>query len=400
MPLKPDLSTNVKVGKSGIIEQLMTRRTLFGLGCLLSLVLLGVGAVFLTRGFGAERQLERMQEEVARLDSAKIRLVWRPGQGANGDQLSALSEVRVDGRVDLANPASPLADLQIELRPRLQGELLRVVWSIRVVEGQTWVRLDEAPDEVLSSLALSSVEVGVWQKGEGLEAFWDLVQVPLPWPGLSPEQIVAERRVVEEARLFSRPVATLTEVLHGRVTRLLTAEGDVLGAQAFVEAWNQVRSGSRSPEEQARDQVLASSFGSLRVNFWIDHVDASLHRVVMQWASGALLDGELSEHNVPVDISDPLKEMLPAAKEEARTWSADVALDNQEVRKTEGVVTPGFPTPGDADGDGLSDDLETFYGSRPDVWDTDGDGFSDGEEVNNGYNPVGPGRLFDFGLVR
>jgi hypothetical protein len=47
----------------------------------------------------------------------------------------------------------------------------------------------------------------------------------------------------------------------------------------------------------------------------------------------------------------------------------------------------------DADGDGLSDDLEAYYGTEINNPDTDGDGYSDGEEIINGYDPVGPGKL-------
>ncbi|MBT4447374.1 MAG: hypothetical protein HOD06_01385 [Candidatus Komeilibacteria bacterium] len=47
----------------------------------------------------------------------------------------------------------------------------------------------------------------------------------------------------------------------------------------------------------------------------------------------------------------------------------------------------------DADGDGLSDDLEKYYGTEVNNSDTDGDGYSDGEEISNGYDPLGPGKL-------
>ena len=48
----------------------------------------------------------------------------------------------------------------------------------------------------------------------------------------------------------------------------------------------------------------------------------------------------------------------------------------------------------DSDNDGLIDELEKIYGTDPNNPDTDGDGFKDGEEVEKGYNPTGPGKLF------
>ena len=48
----------------------------------------------------------------------------------------------------------------------------------------------------------------------------------------------------------------------------------------------------------------------------------------------------------------------------------------------------------DSDNDGLSDYSEyNEYGTDPSKADTDGDGFNDGDEINNGYNPLGSGKL-------
>lgn len=54
------------------------------------------------------------------------------------------------------------------------------------------------------------------------------------------------------------------------------------------------------------------------------------------------------------------------------------------------------PTPTqtiDSDGDGLSDSDEAMYRTNPNSSDTDGDGYPDGEEVQNGYNPLGSGKM-------
>ena len=47
----------------------------------------------------------------------------------------------------------------------------------------------------------------------------------------------------------------------------------------------------------------------------------------------------------------------------------------------------------DSDGDSLPDDLEEYYGTDIYNSDSDGDGYFDGEEIVNGYNPSGDGRL-------
>ncbi len=68
----------------------------------------------------------------------------------------------------------------------------------------------------------------------------------------------------------------------------------------------------------------------------------------------------------------------------------DGLTDYQEVH-----VYHTDPHNADTDGDGLYDgeEVNTFH-TDPLKADTDGDGYSDGQEVKNGFNPLGPGRLF------
>jgi len=47
----------------------------------------------------------------------------------------------------------------------------------------------------------------------------------------------------------------------------------------------------------------------------------------------------------------------------------------------------------DSDKDGLVDEMERIYGTSTYDDDSDDDGFKDGDEVKNGYNPLGPGKL-------
>ncbi len=50
----------------------------------------------------------------------------------------------------------------------------------------------------------------------------------------------------------------------------------------------------------------------------------------------------------------------------------------------------------DTDSDSLSDGDEVMvWQTNPLIFDTDNDGYSDGVEVSNGYNPTGPGKLFE-----
>ena len=54
------------------------------------------------------------------------------------------------------------------------------------------------------------------------------------------------------------------------------------------------------------------------------------------------------------------------------------------------------PKKADTDGDELTDFEEVFiYHTDPHLTDTDNDNYPDKTEVNNGYNPAGPGKLYE-----
>ena len=99
-------------------------------------------------------------------------------------------------------------------------------------------------------------------------------------------------------------------------------------------------------------------------------------------------DVRMSDFNQPVEINEP---------EEAEN------LVEVLTGMLGGLIGAGMNggTGIDTDLDGLSDEMETFYGTDPNKSDTDGDGYTDGEEVDNGYDPLAPGtsRLDYEGLL-
>lgn len=66
---------------------------------------------------------------------------------------------------------------------------------------------------------------------------------------------------------------------------------------------------------------------------------------------------------------------------------------NKEVEKSLDQIISSFKFLQDTDTDGLFDDREAEYGCDLNNPDTDGDGYLDGDEVKNGYNPNGEGKL-------
>jgi len=89
-----------------------------------------------------------------------------------------------------------------------------------------------------------------------------------------------------------------------------------------------------------------------------------------------------SNFNKPIAISEP----------------ADFVLIDDVIGEMSALYQPQPTAPvegmeKDSDNDGLSDFSEQMYDADPNNPDSDGDGFKDGDEVKNGFNPAGPGKL-------
>lgn len=127
----------------------------------------------------------------------------------------------------------------------------------------------------------------------------------------------------------------------------------------------------------------------------------------LYWVYSSFIKGRTSstpsEPQAPTTVVDT---PVPDTSTETET-QPDITQDDQIL----------FGEVLDTDGDGLSDEQERSMGTDPNNWDsdsdelsdynevevwktnplladTDGDGYLDGSEVNNGYSPTGPGRIF------
>lgn len=67
---------------------------------------------------------------------------------------------------------------------------------------------------------------------------------------------------------------------------------------------------------------------------------------------------------------------------------------NQNANRNTNTVTISYT---DADKDNIRDSEEPYYDTDPSKADTDGDGYLDGDEVTNGYNPNGSGKIIQSG---
>lgn len=98
-------------------------------------------------------------------------------------------------------------------------------------------------------------------------------------------------------------------------------------------------------------------------------------------------------------FAQPLRERDQVNANNATVNSTNIPLqeldtDKDGIRDIDEKRYGTSATLADTDADGLNDYLElNQYQTDPVTADTDGDGFDDQEEIDNGYDPNGPGRL-------
>jgi hypothetical protein len=102
-----------------------------------------------------------------------------------------------------------------------------------------------------------------------------------------------------------------------------------------------------------------------------------------------------SENN-PTNQSGAIRPEAPIVNTPVAT-SSNIDTDQDSLTDEEESRLGTNPKSADSDNDGLFDKEEfKTYKTDPMNADTDGDGFLDGEEVKGGYNPLGPGKLYEI----
>jgi hypothetical protein len=99
---------------------------------------------------------------------------------------------------------------------------------------------------------------------------------------------------------------------------------------------------------------------------------------------------DLNANIPPANVPQPTAPVQPP-----EPVQKPVDSDGDGLSDAEEIALGTNPQSADTDSDGLTDfDEVKIYGTDPKNPDTDGDGFLDGAEVKAGFNPKGPGKLF------
>ncbi len=112
---------------------------------------------------------------------------------------------------------------------------------------------------------------------------------------------------------------------------------------------------------------------------------------------GAQTSEQQPSQQAPEPQPEPQPEQQPQAVPQAQQPEIDSDGDGlTDVREAQLGTNSGMV---DSDGDELSDREEVeVYMTDPNNADTDADAYKDGEEVKNGYNPKGAGKLLQIPL--
>ena len=104
-------------------------------------------------------------------------------------------------------------------------------------------------------------------------------------------------------------------------------------------------------------------------------------------------ENNVTENNPEDNIENEIEENIPVKEEIINELDTDGDGLGDRLEISIGTNINSI----DTDGDGLFDREEVqVYKTDPKNEDTDGDGFLDGAEVKDGYNPNGPGKLYDI----
>ncbi len=136
----------------------------------------------------------------------------------------------------------------------------------------------------------------------------------------------------------------------------------------------------------------------LFVNFKLkDYIQNPQYKNKLSDQDTVIITIKINDYNKDITISKPENiktlEQLLGSTNELNNFVGKQTPELQEKNSEEKMNFNIKQSKIDSDNDGLTDDEERIYGTDINNPDTDGDGYLDGQEVKNGYNPLGPGKL-------
>jgi hypothetical protein len=224
--------------------------------------------------------------------------------------------------------------------------------------------------------------------------FMDLDKVKNKWykyvPSASSDDwgktLIRMKEVLSNSKLVKVIERLPDEQINGQLTYRYIVEPDTDNIKNLI---------ALMPDEIKNEHKLnISRLSGQKFEIWVSKKNNYLYRLTGTYEDKKIIADftmNTSRFNQTVSIKEPSDSdsMIDFSK---KLFNQTNFLDIPIFGYLVGLDTQEFVE--DTDEDGLYTIWENMFGTDPNKSDTDGDGYKDGDEVRNGYNPKGEGRLF------
>lgn len=323
------------------------------------------------------------------------------------------SSSQYSGAIDIYDTANPKVLVSFNIKTdALPLAELAVGVELRVVDKVIYAQLSEAPN--LGFFDLSSVQ-NQWikidmeaiKKQFGSKQLDDQLAKIQENQELSPEQIERLKTTFEQAEIFKITEKLASEKISGVDTYHYKFTVSQEGLKKFIITSSQIfQKRSLTETELAAFNKGFETMGPVDGEVWIGKKDFFPYKITFELnvaETETSPAGKISSVFSLKNFNQPMQIEAPAEAKSLQEITAELFGGLKGFSPTISLtptasstpVTQLSPSPNeDQDQDGLTDALETVYGTDPNKADTDGDGFKDGDEVEKGYNPNGEGKLY------
>lgn len=191
------------------------------------------------------------------------------------------------------------------------------------------------------------------------------------------------RRIIQDTQVIQNITKLPTETINGQAMHHYRLQLNWTAIEEALLKMEMVLEGEVSNHASQKNYELLEQLSKTEPEIWLGKQDELLHRITVneifeyKGKEGNLqFQIDFSQYNQAVNITVP---------------DASVSLNELILSFFSGLYKPKVVA--DTDQDGLSDSAEKIYQTDINLADTDGDGYMDGAEVDNGYDPLGPGKL-------
>jgi len=304
---------------------------------------------------------------------------------AQSDSLSGSqniqSSITYAGDIDTNDINNPSVRIRVStnVNAEVLGGAQTLTFESRLINKVVYFRMEKWPDIKTEDLAFIN------QYMKTLEGQWISMDVSSEMP--APGQKVSDEdlKIVTSALKANNPFKLVNTIpiawYNNQPVYYYKFTIDKTKIVDFVNSLEKDESFKMDATEIADVEKEIENVSMPTGEMWFGLFDSMLYKINFAWSYN---DTQMLQLSIDMNSETSFKNYNAKITVEVPTGAKTI----EEIEQT---ITQSFAT--DTDKDGLSDQLETVYGTNPNKADTDGDGFSDGDEIKNGYNPNGPGKL-------